>query len=451
MPNPQSPIPRGYTLVELLVASVLTLLLMTAVVQVFSRVGNGISGARRALEQFGRLRDAEAQLRMDLAGATATMLPPQRLEAAPGYFEIIAGWSAQQINANWFQQPDGGWSMQPSPVDASGNADTTVGRRGHVLMFTTRSTAQPFVGRCAGSTSGTIQSYVAEVAWFLRGRTLHRRVLLVVTPAPAVQSQIGASPIGFYANNDISVHVQNGNLVFNTLADLTKREYRFAHPLDQGFPFDAARWGQLGLPTLRECSSSSWCQGGTALLPAPNPPPQRSADIWGENKSNDVALLVPEHYPAVNPEDATRLADDVVLNNVIGFDVKVWDNKAQQYVELGQPGAVSFGGTGIGPAINNGSYPNPLAAPTYDTWSSSYENEGINFGNSGNHQPDPRAGKSTNGFDDDQSGVVDDQSEWLTSPPYLAPLRGIQVKIRCFEPDSRQVREVTVEQDFLPK
>jgi len=25
------------------------------------------------------------------------------------------------------------------------------------------------------------------------------------------------------------------------------------------------------------------------------------------------------------------------------------------------------------------------------------------------------------------------------------------VKIRCFEPDSRQVREVTIEQDFLPK
>jgi hypothetical protein len=421
---------------------------MTAVVQVFSRVGNGISSARRALEQFDRLRGAEAQLRMDLGGVTATMLPPQRLEAAAGYFEIIAGWSAQQINANWFPQPDGGYSTQPNPADASGNTDTTVGRRGHVLMFTTRSTTQPFVGRLGGT--GTIQSYVAEVAWFLRGRTLHRRVLLVVTPAPAVQSQMGTSPTGFYANNDISVHVQSGNVVFNTLADLTKREWRFAHPLDQKFPFDAARWGQLGLPTLRECSSSSWnSQGGTTLLPTPNPPTQPSADIWGENKSSDVALLVPEHYPTPGTEDASRLADDVVLNNVIGFDVKVWDYKAQQYVELGQQGAVSFAGTGTGPAINNSSY--ALAAPTYDTWSQSYENEGINFDNSGTHQSDNRAGKSTNGFDDDQSGVVDDMSEWLTSPPYLAPLRGIQVKIRCFEPDSRQVREVTVEQDFLPK
>jgi hypothetical protein len=38
-----------------------------------------------------------------------------------------------------------------------------------------------------------------------------------------------------------------------------------------------------------------------------------------------------------------------------------------------------------------------------------------------------------------------------TMPPYPVPLRGIQVKIRTFEPDSRQIREVTVVQDFLPR
>ncbi len=54
-------------------------------------------------------------------------------------------------------------------------------------------------------------------------------------------------------------------------------------------------------------------------------------------------------------------------------------------------------------------------------------------------------------MDSDNDGIVDDASEQLTSPPYPVPLRGIQVKIRCFEPDSKQVREVTIEQDFLPK
>ena len=42
-------------------------------------------------------------------------------------------------------------------------------------------------------------------------------------------------------------------------------------------------------------------------------------------------------------------------------------------------------------------------------------------------------------------------AEKTKSPPYPAPLRGIQVKIRVFEPDSRQIREVTVVQDFLPQ
>ena len=44
-------------------------------------------------------------------------------------------------------------------------------------MFTTAAPA----GRswAQSSANGTIQSDVAEVAWFVRGRTLHRRVLLV--------------------------------------------------------------------------------------------------------------------------------------------------------------------------------------------------------------------------------------------------------------------------------
>jgi hypothetical protein len=46
---------------------------------------------------------------------------------------------------------------------------------------------------------------------------------------------------------------------------------------------------------------------------------------------------------------------------------------------------------------------------------------------------------------------VDDIDEQEAPPPYPAPLRGIQVKIRVFEPDSKQIREVTIVQDFLPE
>jgi len=39
----------------------------------------------------------------------------------------------------------------------------------------------------------------------------------------------------------------------------------------------------------------------------------------------------------------------------------------------------------------------------------------------------------------------------MAPQPYSAPplgLRGIQIKIRVFEPDSRQIREVTIIHDF---
>ena len=56
---------------------------------------------------------------------------------------------------------------------------SNVGERGDILMFTTRNAARPFVGRYAFGAASIVQSDVAEVAWFLRGKTLHRRVLLV--------------------------------------------------------------------------------------------------------------------------------------------------------------------------------------------------------------------------------------------------------------------------------
>ncbi len=38
-----------------------------------------------------------------------------------------------------------------------------------------------------------------------------------------------------------------------------------------------------------------------------------------------------------------------------------------------------------------------------------------------------------------------------TSPPYPVPLRGLRVRIRCYEPDARDVREVTVTESFVPE
>ncbi len=443
----------GYTLVEILVATTLTLILMTAVVTVFGGVGSGISKARKTVEMVDRLRTVAQVLNLDLHGVTVKMLPPARQEEAPGYFELIEGGGT-------------GNAMNPPAKQDDGTPDSTVGECGDVLMFTTRSAARPFVGLYAGSPSGTTQSDVAEVAWFLRGHNLHRRVLLV---APSIGPQ-GFSQT-WYQNNDISVRkVSDTDLIPNSLADLTKRENRFGHPRDK-FPFDARQWGQLRLPTLVE--TAAIFQNAIALPAAP--PTNRQVDLWSSQPSDttwipDTYLVNNSRYTPPNPAP-DRLADDLVLTNVIAFDVKVWEpalnqpnNNASGFVDLG------YARSQFVPAQNppkNSSVQRfqhvgaPLSYLTaggaysqcvYDTGCFSYENEGIydlKRGYVPDKAPGP-AGRSTNGLDDG-SGVVDGNSEQIYTPPYPVPLRGIQVKIRVFEPDSREVREVTVEQDFLPK
>ena len=109
----------------------------------------------------------------------------------------------------------------------------------------------------------------------------------------------------------------------------------------------------------------------------------------------------------------------------------------------------------------------------YDTWSFHYENNGINEDGDTYFDPVtntnlPLIDEGTNGFDDagdyildpsanpptfvtDIRHGVDDPGERETAPPYDVPLRGMQVRLRAYERDSRQVREVGVKQHFVPE
>jgi hypothetical protein len=153
-----------------------------------------------------------------------------------------------------------------------------------------------------------------------------------------------------------------------------------------------------------------------------------------------------------------------VLTNVIAFDVRVFDPQAPlpggatgDYVDLGSAPAtapVLIGSTfpplvgsffrSDGVFIRNATANNTLTRPTYDTWSSHYEANGLD------EDGDSQTDEGTNGEDDNSNGIADDLAERETSPPYPVPLRGIEVRIRCYEPESRQVRQVTIRHSFVP-
>jgi hypothetical protein len=570
-------------------------------------------------------------------------------------------------------------------LDERGNLgpDTTVGDNDDILMFTTRTKGEPFTGRYYDpvfANDTTVQSQVAEVAWFIRGTTLYRRQLLVrpdlnefylsppaatVTTPRILQPANYPAQYAFYGHNDLSVHAAGSYsiptglptkaafdlsptpptallTVANSLSDLTNRENRLFHrPLlvlysgipattpsnsPYGWPHDVRGWGifysstpygyapgvlgsamttgRLGLPTLSECSSQNWFYPGTVDLVSTavtgqqillgansatgnpevfdawdNPNPPFTATMYLNNASTPIDPLSGTLSHFLDAPNSTpfppRLSDDIVLTNVLSFDVRVWDPTAWTialtdasgnvatyapgdpgyapavlnyagllsgsgnfsyslvsqgaYVDLNYYAGIAAyyyaatGGTSLG-SVNNpvaqvvltgvsnppsGApivpplFPCPVQAPTaaqlstflqygtlpapamssttsffgpgdarsrldayqrdatslnylpssnsswipaaaiYDTGSWAYEHDGIDQDSNG------IVDQGTNGVDDNSDGLVDDPGELEAPPPYTAPLRGIQVKIRCFDPDSKQIREVTIIQEFV--
>jgi type II secretory pathway pseudopilin PulG len=552
----------GFTIVEMMVAVALTLLLMTLVVSVMSQVMESVSTSRATIEMNDRLRHARERLQQDLAGVTLVPNPPHRPENGEGYFEYIEGPMGPAAPVNIAPLADGIYALdtdevatlkQPPdnapPTDFTGATnnggfapDRTVGDLDDVLMFTSRAQSEPFVGRYSGTTM--VESREAEIAYFVRGTTLYRRVLLI-----RPDLSLSAVTTNYYAQNDVSARQEGGAtpqnvtattaaayLVPNTLGDLTKRENRFGHQ-PYAWPHDARVWGALGLATLQECSAPTWpfpYNNGAGGAP--------SGSLWGSDiagrryllpspftslTNNRLPLTLngtfdawrnPHPYDEVNRvtgiltayQNGPRVAEDVILPNVLSFDVKVWDPGAPLVMDTNgavhQPGdpaylrVINSGPTVVGfgafvdlnylksydtvnaignppadgfvqsgelpfavpsgtPPIQFGSFGDtrsgvagagatatpPYLPAVYDTWSTHYESDGID------QNGDNNVDSVSNGIDDDNQNGVDDPGEMEAPPPYPYPLRAVQIKIRVFEPDSRQIREVTVVHEFSPQ
>jgi prepilin-type N-terminal cleavage/methylation domain-containing protein len=381
---------RGYTLVELLIAATIALVVMAAAAALFGLFGRAASQSQAIVEMGDRMRSTAWRLRQDLAGATADLTPPGRPEEDAGYFELIEG-------------PRSDRDAAEGSGDIQADTDDT-------LLFTTRSTGGPFVGKYGAN---FLESPAAEVAWFCRpaavqpvaGLTLHnlhRRQLLVVgyvgvppfstnnnsLPATAPHTTLPAAWLTY----DISLRSEGpppfAAFFPNTLGDLTRRECRFWHDA-AAFPYAIQ----------------------TATL--------------------DAATF----------NGTLREGEDIVLTNVIAFDVRVFDPEAATRLASGVavfPGDPGYETGGTSPAAR-GAY----VDRTFDTWSLHYEFNGLD------EDGDGKIDEGADGFDDNGDDLADDAGERETSPPYPVPLRGLEVRLRCYEPSSRQVRQITVRHSFL--
>ena len=399
----------GMTLVEMLVATAMTLIIMGVVAQLFGFLALTLSRSRDTIAMSADARSVANLLRRDLSGLTVKTVPPALADGDSGYLEIIEG----------------------SATDQSAGFSQLTGDCDDVLMLTTRSLDQLFVGQFGSS--GSIESPVAEVAWYCRQSpaayqtqaagstlyTLYRRQLLVMdyvgqTPfeSSGDNSFSGSLP---NSNYDLSLRADGSLLRPNSLSDLTRREWRFMHNL----------------------------AGTTSVALFPYNTTLTNLTTYGQLTGN-------------------RQGEDIVLTNVLAFDIRVFDPRVPlndtgvTAVDPGDPGYGSGSSASVSGAyvdLGSGAATTTLMGSAtskskltgiYDTWSTHYEFNGIDEDNSG------VTDQGTNGIDDNSNGIVDESAEQETAPPYPVALRGVEIRIRVYEPASRQVRQVTVRHTFVP-
>jgi prepilin-type N-terminal cleavage/methylation domain-containing protein len=426
--NPHSAIrnSRGFTLIEMLVAVAVTMIMMLAVVQVFQILGNSLDKGRAIIEMSGQLRNVSHRLQQDLDGITCRTTAWTPVDAGDGYLEYFESGDVDSSNVATM------WGDCPSGVGTN---------LGDILMFTARSKGRPFVGRSGGT---LIESELAEIFWWVHWDdtngdsvrdpgevSIYRRVLLIRPDLGTSTVASGTTVATFLQSNDISVRPDTATtLRTNSLADLTLRQNRTLHSTSYPYSF--------------------------STTPAP--------------------------IPASNSD----FGSDVALNNVVAFDVRVWDPLAPIYagtnvaVSPGDPGWAALYASGTATLLGRGAYvdlnyssnanppisfysslPNAKfnsSAVVYTTWPFFYERDGTS---QDTDTPTARIDEGTDGFDTPGglSTAADDPGEYETSPPYPHPiagynppaLRGLQVRIRIVEPGSRQVRQATVVSDFVPE
>jgi len=555
---------RAFTVVEMLVAMTLTLVMLGTLVRVFETLGTSVRNSRSAMVMHDEVRIARQLLQRDLAGATCRTVPPVDGESSLGYLEYIEGVLSEQIPSRLLSNSG---QVLPPPVvheDYYNNANdpdrnlkyTFLGDADDILMLTVRRPDDPFVGWFEGNGGlRIVKSDTAEVIWWTTEdpntglRTVRRRVLLI---APWLKEEMLAlsqlpsykDDIRFFANNDISSHValfrgEDGMdrwLRFpNSLSDTSRREYRFAHFYR---PVDKERPAHLG-------DSTSERSGVLPDLAITFPHPVIRPQSWhAAGAPVETGLLAPlgtiDDNGNGTVNENRRLGEDIVLTNVLAFDIQAYDPGAPLFhvptktdnvvtgtavVGPGDPGFVNIANWDVTtlptPRIVNGrtlipsgaiprgfgafvdlNYPMPasidpgaanqynlasgtlvptksffdiaifrfmgnlpqfealpsfagaakplvldrtVVAGTYDTWSTHYEQDGLD------QDGDNFVDEGTNGLDEDGVFGPDDPGERETSPPYEAPLRGLQVTIRTVDVSSRQIREVSVTQNYVER
>jgi|GEM_PF-2283128 len=541
----------AFTLVELMTALAISLLLLLGVIELFRHVGGTIQQTQSTLNMSSNLNAVASQLRDDLKKIDSNLAhQPGKMVNEPGYtdvrgyLEIIEGMNLPYYNINNSNSGEHVLMEKVALNSETNTSDLTVGDVDDILMFTTDPTKSgdyKFRGLVGGAMlESMLESESAEIIYFVRGNTLYRRVLLI---APTLSGGGGGGDLSV---DSAGTPNSPSDLKYRCLIEgSNKRYFRAFHntsfpSFNNNFPFplhykDTADdiWYYLRLPLLDEDITGA-PSTFTSSPPSGVNPNTLYWDFWNlPNSPYGSGLGINERTGLLSSgSHGSRVGEDIVLKNVLSFDVKVWNPywvplanstawAPPQFVDLGQdkgledengnryelntdgtsnlekPTVVNYSDNNVPRSgVSNISYNTAmagkpvhfgfttkghyggvagagsiklLAANVYDG------TNGSDLGKDTGGNPDPnihrtdwdsnkpmpcvfdswtknyemnandyRTGVNTHGTDKNGPATVGDSTLWACPPPYPFKLEAIQVTIRCFDPDSKHIRQIRV-------
>lgn len=487
----------GFTLTEMLVATALVVLIMLMFAQIYGSAVGSIQDQRALANNDQKARTIESTIRKDLQTMTYRQ-PSYPYASVQGIVPMAQGDEPiidhiNQLGYFYYDEND-----QATDTDDILQFTVLLGRgqRGDV---DDRGRPVRFIGKASNSLTadndpelddgiadnGQGSSSAAEIAYFLRGGNLYRRVLLIREPLAQSldvdsqptngvlarrifrrQSTMDYGGVNYYRDYDFAATRRlfdaggGGSVLWfhsiESLANdrgftnvpLARPRNRFGFSHSSGSARDFVNGRFIGRFTLQECTHSDFLWPGQD--PAAADDPYDRTDL-NDSDSNSV---VDTYQDEINSSNS-RVSEDILLTNVESFDVKAFDWASQSLVDastvfdtwhpsLGSAApTVQYLVSAPGTWAANSSSLTTIAIPALNQSSS---NQSLVYrkisdgGTTGTIQPE---------FPPVVGSIVRDNTVVWECVDNRIPLQAIRISIRFRDTRSNQPRQVTIVHSFV--
>nr|MCH9791333.1 hypothetical protein [Planctomycetota bacterium] len=323
---------------------------------------------------------------------------------------------------------------------------------------------QPETDDAKISADNTSQSPYAEICYFMRGGNLYRRILLIRKPLD-LETTITTQPVASQDPALLPGTVTDGLSFFNPVNGLYSGNFW------DDFDFSAFRFSSIPYATFHDVNSFNNSSTPPATFPLGRPqhrfgynhltglPREYVDDSTGtaqfigrftHQETSDPDFLYPQANSTVgggsnpmNPSSSPlefdnarnvvsqyasglRRAEDLVLSNVLSFDIKLFDQAAGQFVDIGSATAVDYQTSATPDYHNDNPNSTTFARNIFDTWHVDLDIDNADSDNDNTTGEDLPPFSPVNG-----SGV-------------RIPLSAIQITIRYRDISSQQIRQMTI-------